>query len=65
MDGTRTASRLPWILTGLVLAIVLAGLVFLILGSSTPQTATAFGFRGHGLPSAIAGTLPAPAETST
>lgn len=65
MDGKRTVSRLPWFLAGLVLAIVMAGLVFLILGSSTPQTATAFGFRGYGLPLAIAGTLPTQAETST
>jgi signal transduction histidine kinase len=53
MDGKRTASRLPLILAGLVLAIVLAGLVFLILGWSTPQPATAFAFRGYGLPLAI------------
>jgi signal transduction histidine kinase len=53
MDGKRTASRLSWILAGLVLAIVLAGLVFLILGWSTPQPATAFAFRGYGLPLAI------------
>jgi len=53
MDGKRTASRLPWVLTGLILAIVLAGLVFLFLGWSTPQPATSFAFRGYGLPLAI------------
>jgi hypothetical protein len=53
MDGKRTASRLPWVLAGLIVAIMLAGLVFLLLGRSTPQTATAFSFRGYGLPPAI------------
>ena len=53
MDGKRTASRLPWVLAVLILSIVLAGLVFLILGWSTPQPATAFAFRGYGLPLAI------------
>ncbi len=53
MDGKRTVSRLPWVLAGLIVAIVLAGLVFLLLGRSTPQTATAFAFRGYGLPLAI------------
>jgi len=53
MDGKRTASRLPWVLAALILSIVLAGLVFLILGWSTPQTGTAFAFRGYGLPLAI------------
>jgi signal transduction histidine kinase len=53
MDGKRTASRLPWALAGLIVAIVLAGLVFLVLGRRTPQTATAFAFRGYGLPLAI------------
>ena len=53
MDGKPTASRLPWALACLIVAIVLAGLVFLVLGRSTPQTATAFAFRGYGLPLAI------------
>jgi signal transduction histidine kinase len=53
MDRKRTASRLPWVLAGLILSIVLAGLVFLILGWSTPQPASAFAFRGYGLPLAI------------
>ena len=53
MGGERTASRLPWVLAGLILAIVAAGLVFLILGRETPQPATAFAFRGYGLPLSI------------
>jgi signal transduction histidine kinase len=51
--GERTAPRLPWVLAGLILAIVAAGLVFLILGRETPQPATAFAFRGYGLPLSI------------
>jgi signal transduction histidine kinase len=53
MDEKRTVSRLPWVLAGLILATVLAGLVFLILGIGTPQPATAFAFRGYGLPLSI------------
>jgi signal transduction histidine kinase len=53
MGGERTASRLPWVLAGVILAIVIAGLVFLILGRETPQPATAFAFRGYGLPLSI------------
>jgi signal transduction histidine kinase len=53
MGGERTAPRLPWVLAGLILTIVLAGLVFLILGRETPQPATAFAFRGYGLPLSI------------
>ena len=49
----RPSSRLPRILAGLILAIVAAGLVFLILGWETPQPATAFAFRGYGLPLSI------------
>jgi signal transduction histidine kinase len=50
---SRPSSRLPWILAGLILAIVAAGFVFLILGWETPQPATAFAFRGYGLPLSI------------
>jgi signal transduction histidine kinase len=53
MGGERTAPRLPWVLAGLILAIVLAGFVFLILGLGTPQPATAFAFRGYGFPLSI------------
>ncbi|HEX4941758.1 MAG TPA: sensor histidine kinase [Actinomycetota bacterium] len=53
MGRERTASRLPWIVAGLILAIVLAGLVFLVMGLGTPQPATAFAFRGYGLPMSI------------
>ena len=53
MDGRHAASRLPWVVAGLILAIVLVGLVFLILGLGTPQPATAFAFRGYGLPLSI------------
>ncbi|MGH2671530.1 MAG: histidine kinase, partial [Actinomycetota bacterium] len=53
MDGKRTRSRLPWVLAGLILAVVLTGIVFLILGRNTQQPATAFAFRGYGLPLAI------------
>ena len=53
MDRTHTASRLPWVLAGLILAIVLVGLVFLIMGLGTPQPATAFAFRGYGFPLAV------------
>ena len=52
MGGERT-SRLPWVLAGLSLAMVAAGLVFLILGRETPQPATAFAVRGYGLPLSI------------
>jgi signal transduction histidine kinase len=53
MDGKHVASRLPWVLAGLILAIVLVGLIFLIMGLGTPQPATAFAFRGYGLPLSI------------
>jgi signal transduction histidine kinase len=54
MPETRTASRLAWSLWVLTLAILLAALVFLILGRETPTPAEAFGFRGYGLVFGIA-----------
>jgi signal transduction histidine kinase len=51
--GRERTARLPWILAGLILAIVLVGLIFLVMGLGTPQPATAFAFRGYGLPLSI------------
>jgi signal transduction histidine kinase len=53
MGGRITASRLPWVIAGVILAIVTAGLVFLILSLGTSQPATAFAFRGYGRPLSI------------
>jgi signal transduction histidine kinase len=49
MIETRTASRLAWSLAGLILAILVVALVFLILGLGTPLPESAFGFKGWGL----------------
>ena len=47
--GTRTASLIAWSLVALTLAILIAALVFLILGVGTPLPPSAFGFKGWGL----------------
>jgi signal transduction histidine kinase len=49
MAGTRTASRIAWSLWALTLVILIAALVFLILGLGTPLPESAFGFKGWGL----------------
>ncbi|MGI8615633.1 MAG: sensor histidine kinase [Actinomycetota bacterium] len=49
MPGSRTSSRFAWSLVGLTVVILLAALVFLILGLGTPFPESAFGFKGWGL----------------
>jgi signal transduction histidine kinase len=49
MIEVRTASRLAWSLGGLIVMILLAALIFLILGLDTPPPSESFGFRGWGL----------------
>ncbi len=49
MTGSRSASRLAWSIAGLTVAILLAALVYIILGLGTPLPESAFGFKGWGL----------------
>jgi signal transduction histidine kinase len=49
MIEARTASHLAWSMAGLTVAMMLAALVFLILGLGTPFPESAFGFKGWGL----------------
>jgi signal transduction histidine kinase len=45
----RTASRLAWILAGIIVVLLGAAFVFLVLAFDTPMPEGLFGFRGWGL----------------
>jgi hypothetical protein len=65
MDGKRTASRLPWFLAGLVLAIVFAAAGVLV-ASRVSANPIGWLLLVPGTGTTIAGTLPiAAAEVST
>jgi signal transduction histidine kinase len=49
MAGSRTSSRIAWILAGTIAALLGASLVFLVLAFDTPMPKGIFGFRGWGI----------------